>query len=253
MESIEKKRAFLKADFWDRSGEYLTDQQKGLPHPAVQKPVGADAQLIELAGPKDFKLAEMSLREVMDKRRSRRKFTEEPLSLEELSFLLWVTQGVREVMGEGVATFRTVPSAGARHALETYLVVNRVSGLEEGLYRYLVVDHKLCFLQAGKDLAVKTAAACCGQRFIADSAVVFIWTALPYRMEWRYGIGAHKVIAIDVGHVCQNLYLASEAIGAGTCAIAAYFQDQMDAVAGVDGKDEFVIYAAPVGKISAGR
>ncbi len=72
---------------------------------------------------------------------------------------------------------------------------------------------------------------------------------MPYRMEWRYDIAAHKVIAIEAGHVCQNLYLATAAIGAGTCAVAAYNQELMDQLLRVDGKDEFTIYLAPVGKI----
>ncbi|MFO7569003.1 MAG: nitroreductase family protein, partial [Smithellaceae bacterium] len=67
------------------------------------------------------------------------------------------------------------------------------------------------------------------------------------RMEWRYDLAAHKVIAIDAGHVCQNLYLACEAIGAGTCAVAAYDQEACDALLGVDGHEEFTIYLAPVG------
>jgi SagB-type dehydrogenase family enzyme len=67
-------------------------------------------------------------------------------------------------------------------------------------------------------------------------------------MEWRYDVAAHKVIAIDAGHVCQNLYLACEAIGAGTCAIAAYDQEAVDGLLRIDGKDEFAVYLAPVGK-----
>ena len=66
-------------------------------------------------------------------------------------------------------------------------------------------------------------------------------------MEWRYDIAAHKVIAIDVGHVCQNLYLACEAIESGTCAMAAYDQKKMDALLRIDGQDEFTIYLASVG------
>jgi SagB-type dehydrogenase family enzyme len=68
-------------------------------------------------------------------------------------------------------------------------------------------------------------------------------------MEWRYSVAAHRVILIDAGHVCQNLYLACQAIGAGTCAIAAYDQNKMDEFLKVDGKDEFVVYLAPVGKV----
>jgi SagB-type dehydrogenase family enzyme len=87
------------------------------------------------------------------------------------------------------------------------------------------------------------------QRFTGNSAVTFIWTTVPYRMEWRYGLAAHRVILMDAGHVCQNLYLACEAIGAGTCAVGAYDQEYLDEVLGVDGVDEFAIYLAPVGKI----
>jgi SagB-type dehydrogenase family enzyme len=67
-------------------------------------------------------------------------------------------------------------------------------------------------------------------------------------MVWRYDIAAHKVIAIDAGHVCQNLYLACEAIGAGTCAMAAYDQEAIDKLLRIDGQDEFTVYLASVGK-----
>ena len=93
------------------------------------------------------------------------------------------------------------------------------------------------------------ARAALGQRFAGEAAVTFIWTALPYRMEWRYAAASAKVIALDAGHVCQNLYLACEAVGAGTCAIAAYNQEYCDKLLRLDGTDEFVIYLAPVGKV----
>jgi SagB-type dehydrogenase family enzyme len=81
--------------------------------------------------------------------------------------------------------------------------------------------------------------------------VVFIWTAIPYRTEWRYGPVSPKLIALDAGHACQNLYLAVEAVGAGTCGIGAYDQELSDRMCGVDGRDEVVIYMAPVGKVTA--
>ena len=77
---------------------------------------------------------------------------------------------------------------------------------------------------------------------------MFIWTTIPNRMEWRYSVVSHKIIALDAGHVCQNLYLACESIGCGTCAIGAYDQEKMDKFLGVDGEEEFAIYAAPVGR-----
>ena len=144
---------------------------------------------------------------------------------------------------------RTVPSAGNRHALETYLAVSHVTGLEPGVYRYLPLEHQLLPLFSEEQMPQKLTEATLGQDFVGNSAVVFIWTTIPYRMEWRYGLAAHKVIALDAGHVCQNLYLACAAIGAGTCAVAAYHQQLMDKLVRVDGEEEFVIYLAPVGKI----
>ncbi len=98
-------------------------------------------------------------------------------------------------------------------------------------------------------LPEKVAAACHDKPFIARSAAIFIWTQIPYRTEWRYAHMAPKLVNIDAGHVCQNLYMAAESIGAGVCAVAAYDQKDLDALLGVDGEDEFAIYVAPVGKV----
>jgi SagB-type dehydrogenase family enzyme len=158
---------------------------------------------------------------------------------------------VQQELGSG-SVRRTVPSAGCRHALETYLCALNVRGLARGVCRYLPLEHQLAVELEDDQLAAKVVPATHGQSFVGQSAAVFVWTAIPYRMEWRYDIAAHKVILLDAGHVCQNLYLACQAIGAGTCAIAAYHQELMDRLVGVDGVDEFVIYLAPVGKISPG-
>jgi SagB-type dehydrogenase family enzyme len=165
-----------------------------------------------------------------------------------LSFLLWATQGGRQRVASGAA-LRTVPSAGNRHALETYVAVLRVGDLEPGSYRYLPLEHQLLPLFEEEQMPQKLTEATLGQAFVGRAAVVFIWTTVPYRMEWRYGLAAHKVIAVDAGHVCQNLYLACEAIGAGTCAVAAYHQQLMDRLVRVDGQEEFTIYLAPVGNV----
>jgi len=238
-------RYFLK-DSVRRSVDFSrTDQYLGMDPPPIQKPIPEGAPAIDLPGPNG--MWKILLAEAISRRESRRSYSHENISLGELSFLLWATQGVRGVPEQGHA-LRTVPSAGCRHALETYLAVFRVTGLEKGLYRYLPVGHELVLLKKPEGLETETARAALGQRFAGRSAVTFVWTAIPYRMEWRYGDAAYKVIALDAGHVCQNLYLACEAIGAGTCAIAAYDQEKADNLAGVDGEEEFVIYMAPVGK-----
>jgi SagB-type dehydrogenase family enzyme len=241
-------RYFLKDSIRKTIDFRLTDQSRGVPPPPVQKPVAEGARTVELVLPDRFAgIPALPLAEAIRKRESRRAFAAAPLSLEELSFLLWASQGVRQVVGEKTA-LRTVPSAGARHALETYVLAFRVEGVEEGVYRYLPLDHRLVFEFAEEELAKKVTGACFGQAFAGAAAATFVWTTIPYRMEWRYGHAAHKVIALDAGHACQNLYLACEAIGAGTCAIGAYDQEEMDSLLRVDGQDEFTVYIAPVGK-----
>lgn len=226
----------------------VTDQSRGMLPPPIQKPVSPEATVIPLP-PWDQLVAPIDLVSAIARRASRRRFLDDPLAIEELAFLLWATQGVRALKHEA-AVLRTVPSAGCRHPLETYLAVQRVTGLETGIYRYLPLDHALVQeQQAGSDLSARLTAATQGQRFVGEAAVVFIWSAIPIRTEWRYAEASYKVIAVDAGHVCQNLYLACEAIDAGTCAIGAYRQDLMDRLIGVDGYEEFVVYAAPVGKL----
>jgi SagB-type dehydrogenase family enzyme len=225
-----------------------TDQSRGVEPPPIEKPVPAGGKRIDLVPVHDWKgVRNVDLTAAIAGRASVRKFLTEPLTPDELSFLLWATQGVRSVASASTA-FRTVPSAGCRHSFETYLCVMNVQGLEQGIYRYLPLEHQLLLLSTHDRLGPQVAQAALGQPFAGRSAVTFVWTAIPYRMEWRYGLAAHKVIAIDAGHVCQNLYLACAAISAGTCAVAAYHQQAMDELLGVDGEEEFAIYLAPVGK-----
>ena len=117
--------------------------------------------------------------------------------------------------------------------------------------RYLPTTHQLLFEFSEEQLPAKITEAAFHQHFCGSSAVVFVWTALPYRTEWRYGTASYKVLAIDAGHVCQNLYLACEAIEAGTCAVAAYDQEAMDYLLKLDGDQEFTVYLAPVGKVKS--
>jgi SagB-type dehydrogenase family enzyme len=247
-ERIKTYRLFLKDSIRKVIDFSMTDQSRGINPPPVEKPYPKDARLVDLVKWNHLKnIGDINLKTAIAERESRRSYGTQPLSIEELSFLLWATQGIKKQLDEGHA-LRTVPSAGCRHALETYLCVLRVEGLEQGIYRYLPVEHKLLYEFTEDNLSKKIWQAVFGQTYPRDAAVTFIWTVIPYRMEWRYDIAAHKVIAIDAGHVCQNLYLACEAIEAGTCAIAAYDQEEMDKLLRIDGQNEFTIYLASVGK-----
>lgn len=224
-----------------------SDQQKGLPQPPLEAPVEDKFELIDLPSPKLLDLDSVDIRKHFEKRSSTRSFSSETLTLEELSYLLWCTQGVKRVLPRN-ATLRTVPSAGARHAFETYLLINRVDGLETGLYRFLAMDHKLAKINVNSEITKKITGACLNQRFVSDSAITFIWTAVAYRMTWRYQERGYRYLYLDAGHVCQNLYLASEAIDCGTCAIGAFDDDKLNKILGLDGKEKFVLYIAAMGR-----
>lgn len=241
-------RYFLKDSIRDEVNFSHTEQAQGLPPPPIEKAVG-DRPRLALPGSDAFDaFGRASVLEAIRRRQSVRHFLETPLALAELAFLLWATQGVRRQLGRHTV-FRTVPSAGNRHPFETYLFARRVEGLAEGLYRYLPLEHELVLELKEDDMVDRLILACRGQSFVGQAAATFIWTAVPKRTEWRYGLAAHKVIALDAGHVCQNLYLACETIDAGTCAVAAYDQQGLDALLRVDGEEEFAIYVAPVGKV----
>jgi SagB-type dehydrogenase family enzyme len=224
-----------------------SDQMRGLPQPALELPYDRSAQAIDLPDPQRCPTNGMSVQAAIQRRRSVRQYAETPLTLSELSYLLWSTQGVKERTNRPV-TLRTVPSAGARHALETYVLANRVHGLQPALYRFAALEHKLVMHNADPDIADRIAAGCFGQRFVETCAATFIWTAVPYRMGWRYGERGYRYLHLDVGHVCQNLYLSAESIDGGVCAIAAFDDDQMNYLLDIDGENQFTIYVATVGK-----
>jgi len=245
----EKFRDFLKSSCWKTIDFSTTDQSRGIKPPPAEKPCNPEDRRIDLIKPEDWQsIHKVSVEAAIAQRKSIRSYTEDTIKLEELSFLLWATQGLRGKRS-AVRNYRTVPSAGCRHALETYIAVFRVEGISKAIYRYLPLSHQLVEVVKYQDLEGLLTQATLDQSFAGKSAVTFIWTTIPARMEWRYDRASYKAIALDAGHVCQNLYLACEAIGAGTCAIAKYDQEFADKILGIDGVEEFTIYMASVGKV----
>ncbi|SHJ84580.1 SagB-type dehydrogenase domain-containing protein [Malonomonas rubra DSM 5091] len=244
-------REFLRDNLRLQLNFHLTDQNQGIAPPPVQKPIQQDQTMIALPSSEQWQpFSSTRLLDAITNRRSHRRYTEAGLTLAEFSFLLWSTQGCRGVISPGTA-LRTVPSAGCRHPFETYLAITNVEGLQPGIYRYLPVDHALVLEHAieVEELRAALTQATLNQTFTATAPVTFIWSVVPARSEWRYHTAAHRVILMDVGHLCQNLYLSCEAVGCGCCAIAAYHQEKMDELLKVDGDEEFTIYLAPVGKV----
>ncbi len=247
-DKITEQRDFLKDSLRQTIDFRFTDQHQGIEPPPVEKAPQPGQKLVSLPGQEHWSsFRGTDLIDAINNRKSHRRFKPDALTLAELAFLLWSTQGIKQELAPGTA-LRTVPSAGCRHPFETYLLITNVEGLTAGLYRYLPLEHAVVLEREDDDLVEKLPAATLGQVFVAAAPVTFVWTAIPYRTEWRYTTAAHRVILMDIGHVCQNLYLACESINCGTCAIAAYHQDLIDQLVEVDGTDEFTLYLAPVGK-----
>ena len=224
-------------------------EKEGEPFPIYISEFEDESALIPLPAPAELEHKQLDFLQLITDRRSLRRYDmEASLTLEELSYLLWCTQGVKFVSEHKFLTVRTVPSAGSRHPFETYLAISRVEGLEPGLYRFIAQKHALVLVRPGQMVMNEVSEAGLKQAHMRNAAVDFLWVAHIYRTSWRYSARAYRYIYLDAGHVCQNLYLAAETIGYGVCAIAAYDDDQMDALLGLDGTNAFCAYIATVGK-----
>ena len=229
--------------------DYRTDQELKKPQPPLVKAAMTDCA-IDL--PKDFRALniEHDFLAIINRRKSHRVYTDQPVSLPALAYLLWCTQGVKSVRGKSYATLRTVPGGGARHPFECYMAIRKVEGLEPGLYHYLPMKHQVEFLGGREDMEDMIGRTLLEQRWAEKASVVFYYSCVFYRAEWRYGVQAHPTVLIDSGHVTENLYLAATSIGLGGCAIASVDGPLANCVFGLDGEEETIFYAMPVGTVS---
>jgi SagB-type dehydrogenase family enzyme len=182
--------------------------------------------------------------EVLKSRSSVRSFSRKPLTVAELSFLLWASTGIR-AKKEGYA-FRTAPSAGALYPIETYLAVNNVEDLPNGLYHYSIKFNGLEELKVG-ELGEKLAHSALDQEMCSRAPVVFIWTAVFSRSKWKYRQRAYRYVYLDAGHIAQNLALSAASIGLGSCQLGAFFDDEVNSILELDGREESAIYLTVVG------
>ena len=234
-ELIQKGRAFTKGDGReDPYPDFESDQSLRRPQPPLVKaPMRGDDARIAL--PRNFEVLAMrnDLVGIIRDRRSHRVYTDQAMTLLQLSFLLWATQGVKGIRGKAYATLRTVPCGGARHEFETYLIVRKVEGLAPGAYHYLPMEHALELLGPVEDPEGAIERSLMEQKWAAKASVVFYWSMVPYR----------------AGHVGQNLYLACTGLGLGTCGIGAFCHEECAELFGLDGEEEYVVYTAPVGTV----
>jgi SagB-type dehydrogenase family enzyme len=197
------------------------------------------------------------------RRRSVRSFGATPVSLLGLSRLLWASAGITTsyITPHGQEFYRASPTAGALYPIETYVVANKVEGLDPGLYHYRVAgrdmverpivegSHSLEQLRTG-NLREELAAAALDQPFCGKAGVVFLWTAVFARSVWKYKERAFRYFYLDAGHMAAHLSLAAVAQGLGSCAVAAFYDDEVNALLGLDGEAEGIIYMTAVGRPS---
>lgn len=199
----------------------------------------------------------------VSRRRSVRSFGATPISLLELSRLLWASGGITTsyITPHGQDFYRASPTAGALYPIETYVVANKVEGLEPGLYHYRVAgidilerpiaegSHALEQLESG-DLRGDISAAALDQLMCAKAGAVFLWTAVFGRSVWKYRERAYRYVYLDAGHMAAQLSLAAVSQGLGSCPIAAFYDDEINGLLGVDGDSEGIVYMTAVGRPS---
>jgi SagB-type dehydrogenase family enzyme len=201
-----------------------------------------DSKKIKLPAPKPEK--KMSLHETIKKRKSIRHFSSKPISLQQLSYLLWASTGIQRT--EAGYEFRTAPSAGALYPIETYFIANNVTDLPNGLYHYDIKNHQLEQLKLD-DLGDKLTSAALGQNFCATAPAVFLWTAIFQRSKYKYHQRAYRYIYLDAGHIAQNLALAAVSLDLGSCQIGAFLDDHINQIINLDGTSESILYLTTVG------
>ena len=188
----------------------------------------------------------MLLEEAIARRRSIRRFSPQPISLLQLSQLLWAAQGITNAS----LKFRTVPSAGATYPLEIIVVCGRecVEETDDGIYHYDTDSHSLTRHNYG-DVRFKLAGAALDQKMISQAPVDIVICALYERTSLHYGKRGERYVHIEVGHAAQNIYLEATALGLATVAIGAFHDEQVREVLRLDEPYQ-PLYIMPIGRPS---
>ncbi len=171
----------------------------------------------------------------IEKRRSIRRFKKDTLSMQEISTLLWATQGITEKKRE----FRTAPSAGATYPLEVYLLKH------DGFFRYIPSRHSLVKI-SDKDMRKELCKACLGQSYVEEAPIDIVITAIPERTTRYYGERGIRYVWIEVGHAAQNLHLEAVALGLGSVPIGAFHDEEIKNLMKLK-ENEIPCYVIPVG------
>ena len=185
--------------------------------------------------------SEVSLEEALLKRRSVREYANLPLTLEDVSQLLWAAQGITVKWGG-----RTAPSAGALYPLEVYLVVGNVENLAAGVYKYKPERHELVKVR-DDDVRGELAKAALGQSWVKEGAIDIVIAAVYERTTKKYGDRGVRYIHMEAGHAAQNIYLQAVALDLGMVTIGAFYDDRVKDILGMP-RNETPLYVIPVGR-----
>jgi SagB-type dehydrogenase family enzyme len=191
--------------------------------------------------PKPRETGTMTVTESLRKRRSVRSYSDDPLTLNELSQLLWAGQGITGSEGN-----RTSPSAGGLYPIELYAVITYIDNLESGIYRYDPKNHTLVLLTAG-DKRTELADAALQQECVMKSAASIVITADISKTSWKYGERAERYVFMESGHVSQNIHLQATSMNIGTVAVGAFFDDRVKAVLKLPA-NLHPLYIMPIGR-----
>jgi SagB-type dehydrogenase family enzyme len=187
---------------------------------------------------------ELNMTEIFKQRRSIRVFQEKSIGLDKISYLLWASTGIQRIMGK--TSLRTAPSAGALYPIETYLLINNCQQLDPGIYHYNIQDHALEQIKEG-DYSISFSKAALDQKMIALAPISFIWTAIFQRSKWKYNQRAYRYCYLDAGHIASHLSLATIELGLGSCQVAAFYDNEINQLLNIDGKEESILYLSVVG------
>lgn len=185
--------------------------------------------------------SDVSVEEALSARRSIRDYSGEPLTLQEVSQLLWAAQGITDARG-----FRTAPSAGALYPLEVYIVVGYVEDLSEGVYKYKPDGHEIDKILDG-DKRSELAKAALGQACVKEAAMDVVITAAYDRTTAKYGERGTRYVLLEAGHAAQNLCLQATAMDLGLVTVGAFYDDQVEEVLNLP-EEEQPLYIIPIGK-----
>jgi len=206
----------------ERDGKGSTDESIKLPEPKYDSSISIEQALLE--------------------RRSVRAYQDEPLTLTEVSQLLWSAQGITDPK----RGFKTAPSAGALYPLEVYVVIGNIEGITEGVYKYMPYKHELVMVRNG-DVRDKLAVAALGQACVRKGAIAIVFSAVYERTTRKYGDRGIRYVHMEAGHAAQNVCLQAVSLNLGTVVVGAFRDNEVSKILNLPDEEQ-PLYILPVGK-----